>query len=448
MYFINFTLKQHTPLIHFQHAEEGASLRATEVKPKLDRFIAEYAGKNSIDIQNKWKITKNPSAFNYKLKIGEIKNPKKLFYSSSPNGKNDNDYKKTVNSKWAGATYINQTSYFANNSNLKSDRIENAEHVKLGIYSKTGINCSIICYDNEFEKILKMCLPLFFLFENFGSRQSKGFGSFTVASINNRPIEFDEKDLTKSYSTVYKLNKNYTEYNAALQNISTIYRLIRSGHGSREQGDYKKSLLFLYFVQNPNPIRWEKRAMKQKINSSPYSYKKYSDNQNHNINLKYKSPPCYDNTPNTDWKDQSDYKYAYIRALLGLNETFEFMTNDILDKDNRGRDISIKHKYVVKVVPSDPKIERYKSPITWKYINGNVYICCNEVKDVFSGVTFNFDLSLKKGNKIQEKRFFKTEGLLESIVVPNIFSLSDFLKFCFDPFPIQDFRFTKINQQL
>jgi len=36
MYKLEFTLKQHTPIIHFQHDQDGATLRATEVKPKLD----------------------------------------------------------------------------------------------------------------------------------------------------------------------------------------------------------------------------------------------------------------------------------------------------------------------------------------------------------------------------------------------------------------------------
>ncbi len=31
-----FTLKQHTPIIHFQHDQEGSKLQATEVKPKPD----------------------------------------------------------------------------------------------------------------------------------------------------------------------------------------------------------------------------------------------------------------------------------------------------------------------------------------------------------------------------------------------------------------------------
>jgi hypothetical protein len=35
-------LKQHTPMIHFQHDQAGATLRATEVKPKLDRYVRKH----------------------------------------------------------------------------------------------------------------------------------------------------------------------------------------------------------------------------------------------------------------------------------------------------------------------------------------------------------------------------------------------------------------------
>ena len=38
---VNFTLKQHTPIIHFQSDQSGATLRATELKPKLDSFLIE-----------------------------------------------------------------------------------------------------------------------------------------------------------------------------------------------------------------------------------------------------------------------------------------------------------------------------------------------------------------------------------------------------------------------
>ena len=36
---VEFTLKQHTPIIHFQSNQTGATLRATELKPKFDRFL-------------------------------------------------------------------------------------------------------------------------------------------------------------------------------------------------------------------------------------------------------------------------------------------------------------------------------------------------------------------------------------------------------------------------
>ena len=50
MHKLTFTLKQHTPLIHF-HSEVDASLRATELKPKLDNFL--HA---NTEVEKKWKI--------------------------------------------------------------------------------------------------------------------------------------------------------------------------------------------------------------------------------------------------------------------------------------------------------------------------------------------------------------------------------------------------------
>ena len=40
-------LKQHTPLLHFQSNEEGATLRVSEVKPRLDKFLLEQLGEGN-----------------------------------------------------------------------------------------------------------------------------------------------------------------------------------------------------------------------------------------------------------------------------------------------------------------------------------------------------------------------------------------------------------------
>ena len=72
MYKLEFTLKQHTPLIHFQHDQTGATLRATEVKPKLDKYIIEeFGGIDKLRLKNpEWLIGDGKhSALDYKIKL-------------------------------------------------------------------------------------------------------------------------------------------------------------------------------------------------------------------------------------------------------------------------------------------------------------------------------------------------------------------------------------------
>ena len=65
---LEFKLKQHTPLIHFQHDQHGATLRATELKPKLDRFIMKKIGGKD-KIPDEWLIDKDKNALDYKVSI-------------------------------------------------------------------------------------------------------------------------------------------------------------------------------------------------------------------------------------------------------------------------------------------------------------------------------------------------------------------------------------------
>ena len=49
MYKLEFELEQHTPIIHFQARDAGATLRASEVKPKLDKFVLTQIGKGFVN---------------------------------------------------------------------------------------------------------------------------------------------------------------------------------------------------------------------------------------------------------------------------------------------------------------------------------------------------------------------------------------------------------------
>ena len=68
-YKLKFTLKQHTPIIHFQHNQHGATLRASELKPKLDKFLMKKRTIKSIDYSKH--ISYFPESVDYsKQKLG------------------------------------------------------------------------------------------------------------------------------------------------------------------------------------------------------------------------------------------------------------------------------------------------------------------------------------------------------------------------------------------
>ena len=72
-------LRQHTPLIHFQHYQDNATLRASEVKPQLDRFLLTQLGDGDYETGierariKEWLIGDgNHPALNYQMKISPM----------------------------------------------------------------------------------------------------------------------------------------------------------------------------------------------------------------------------------------------------------------------------------------------------------------------------------------------------------------------------------------
>src|SRR6185503_1492446 len=82
-----FNLKQHTPIIHFQHDQDGATLRATEVKPKLDRFIIEKNGviNGAREGYSDWFASDKHGAIDYKLSINSIVSESYFIFSNETN---------------------------------------------------------------------------------------------------------------------------------------------------------------------------------------------------------------------------------------------------------------------------------------------------------------------------------------------------------------------------
>ncbi len=181
---ISIELEQQTPLLHFQPMQEGATLRASEIKPRLDKYILETLGdgdKNealAIARSKNWLIGQSEhEALNYKLRVIAY-NPISLQMKVDKN---------TTKPRDENNRELFTTSNYPNNENsLIMGNIgghTKEELLNFSFYKNIRIEIRS-CYDDLISELTKY-IPLFFIENNIGNRQSKGFGSFIVKSINN-----------------------------------------------------------------------------------------------------------------------------------------------------------------------------------------------------------------------------------------------------------------------
>lgn len=228
-------LKQHTPIIHFQWEQEGATLRATELKPKLDRYIKEkyYKGNNSMRLK-------------YQVRI-------KYLTPLTKNGKDK---------------ILHKDSMFFGNLNQP-------EHKKKWEICGSELELRFNTYFNEtlkkqIEETLTICLAL----ENFGTRNNKGNGCFFIK--DKTIADFEAVLKQNAPSSVYYWDCNSSD---AFFSIKTVYSLLKSGINLSIRSDktYYKSLLFKYFKDQN--ITWDKKAVKMKFLPTVRSDGWHSNNQ-------------------------------------------------------------------------------------------------------------------------------------------------------------------------
>ena len=264
MYKLVFTLKQHTPLIHFQHDQAGATLRATEVKPKLDKFIIEKLG--GIDKAKKdypdWFICET-SALDYKMKI--VSNKEELNLKIEKNYPN----------------------YLGNMGNTTDNN---------GFIIDSNITITVFVNQIGLKEKINHYFSYFLSSTNFGNRTSKGFGCF---SLFDKSVSSFEKELLENFGLVYKFIWKTSSVNL-VEDHKYLFRKIQDEYKVLKAGDSrikKESKLRRYFNNLPTAIEWEKPV----IQTSIQSFTK----QRLNI----------------DWKNKNFY---FVRALLGLADHYEY----------------------------------------------------------------------------------------------------------------------------
>ena len=351
-----YHLKQQTPMIHFQSFEEGATVRASEVKPKLDRFlIIQLGGENKIPKEwwidwNNEKKEPNHHALAYKMRI-------------TAKGKNDAlAHPVTETSKRANGREIGKGigAYFFDDKNrYKSSYYKNIE-------------LTIICFNEQLMKKIDNYIISFFALHNFGLRQNKGFGSFIIGD-----------NLKKSYeSAVAQSSGFYLELKSSdtteiLNTINDFWKKIKNGKSKQDGGMYVRSFLMKkYFGHLTSTIHLnEKKAMKTVMQSC-------------GLKLDYDSPnglAAYDNDRNnkiekmdlTGESLSSLIRPEYIRGILGFAQYYEFRNVELADDKYKDKKFNIRFDLDGEV------IERFSAPVTFKPIIGN------EKTDIF--INFNND---------------------------------------------------------
>ena len=441
---LKIKLKQHTPLIHFQHDQEGATLRASEVKPKLDRFIISKLGekyydgisddeyeevatifekenkqKKSFDDisqkeqefevgkyvahKKKWIIGKNGDALNYKMRIQSDSGSTRSEYMlvSYVNDRNMERLRRQ------GIMPISNSPFFAQEKENReiynaNDPVSEWNNIgKKGVFESGTINIAFLCLNNEIENdlfdFLSTNIQPFFISTNFGTRQTKGFGSFSVIEIkyDDRliPLTNNEDLLKQNFQFVYKKNDTdyskqpHSRFKGIFSTINDDYKLLKSGRRGR---NYLRSKVML-FADNAG-YKWDKRFIKKEFNAIP--------NNHYSLKSEHRSNPA-----------NNDEMYLYYRALLGLAEQFEFL----LDNQPAG------NKMIVKVSPNDSEIQRYQSPLLFKVIGNDIYIVGNEVCADMLGKTFKFQMT------IPNDKNWRTAPV--TINTPSSFKLKDFIRF-------------------
>ena len=363
---LELDLKCHAPIIHFQPSTnaKGATLRASEVKPKFDKYL--------------W--TKEPE----ELATYELLPYKMKFIEK----------KKEVIDEKVADEYVDIPLYYAKDQ--KRMVITNPRIV-------------ITCFDPILQKLIVKHIKNFFIVTNFGAAQGKGYGSFTVIdSEKNDQVEQEniEKILMEEFGlkTLYKIDCNkLVEKLAKFEAIKKIFRIIENFYkiikGGINHKEYIKGFLFIHM--NEKGIKNEKAALKTEIIDHPYA-----SNQN-----KVKQEPKI-----------NSHKECYVRALLGLSSSFSF--KDQRRQKGGTVDVNIKISHADETIERFPSPLTFKviNKIIYiipKKIDEQIW----NQKFIF---TYELGKDVKNSNGIDPK--VKPEELELYTPDSNEFCLEDFLE--------------------
>ncbi|GAB4047879.1 hypothetical protein [Spirosoma litoris] len=371
-----FTLRQHTPMIHFQADQPGALLRVSELKPAFDKYLWQRVFKNNFE-QGKSFIVGYTEKRENEL-LHQFKREERPF-----------DYKIHISCSGPirGFPIRKGQKYPCFFGNLgENEPITNEQPGKNWtlLLTDSDINVKIFCLHKELIILLKQHFPIFLCRKNFGTRQSKGFGSFTAVNDNGTlllpdlpPSTDNARNLLSFTVPVNGKLEPIDQTKEVFEHISLFWMSLRNGiklpkpvitaaldsyvH-SKWKADFLKALKpdvhkELIRQYTPLAIEWDKPAIKKYVDAA-------KEDQQHNQPAKQPQ--------------------ILFRDLLGLASTTNWKHQQVtLEKDHKSGQIA-----------------RFKSPIMFKPIRlskteFNVFVSYEPIPIEFLSQNFKLSINIK-----------------------------------------------------
>lgn len=396
MYKLEITLKQHTPLIHFQWYQDGATLRASEVKPKLDKFLISQIK----DIENKPFFNNEYKALKYKLNI--------IPYQNNINFNGLNISQRIRN----GITIYETESFPFLLANMGGKRNRNGLK-NFVLFDK--LKMSIYTYHSELKDIILNNICDFFAENNFGNRQSKGFGSFYPDTCHEKE-EWYKRPSSKFYFSLTLNEISLQAYKNVFQNLELFYRALRGGLNLKRNQNkilidlfYFKSLMFLFAKERYKAL-WEKRKIKEKF-------------FNNELILQI------NNHPDQDILSYNSNKAYIFKDILGLSTEESWYTyHTTIKKKQAIKNINNNQETIYQIPPEENRdLERFPSPILLKPI-------VTQIQGKYLMTVFIILKQELLDNYLLKKSLaiYKSDDENNCIYLdfPPNFSLNEFLEFC------------------
>lgn len=401
------TLAQNTPIIHFQHDHAGATLRATEVKSKLDKFIIKDLARVCPDIFLEYRNLINKYNFPledvvaapYKISIKGQGNPDKYIIKPTFGNNDDTPFSQRLEASFFGDSVVFQ-----------------------GVFFPQGVSVEVFSFVPRMAEFIEKVLPYLFAVNNFGCRQSKGFGCYSAIG---EEYDFNwVRGVWERYSPikgVYGLQNTPNGFQEQLKRILEDYQILKSG---RNHGGYLRSKLFEYAL----PMRWEKRKIKQFLYANQAHFGKQLYSRRHSGSTPEDLHSFHMADP-----PEANYDYRFIRAMLGLAEQHEYLVerkffNQKLNKEEVKPDNRSKYVVSFEHQPSTrdlAKIERFQSPLIYKIYRNQLFILVHEIPQRMFNQPFRVKVALKGGSK-------PSRALNPDIFTPSNFNILEFLDFKLD----------------